>query len=338
MCGDQQNALPALKKAWSLAKTQQYHDAIRVLESLNRALSSSEHASLAHFYYMIDDHPAAELHAGKSLTLSVKNRLALTTLGEIRFKQGNIEDAASCFLDAMKFHPLDHYVALRSAQILMSLEKYADAVSVLEKMREHHTNDLEVLKLIQVAYAYSGRIQDADTIRDLIDDVSGDLGTNQADKLISGLNKMEPEHAIRQLKIIMDSTSFKSNFHMHEFAADLYIREGRFQEASEHLEVLLRKRPRSPGVKLKLARCYARTKRFRDALTILDSLEYMMSDEYYLVTRIEVLVLGGHLQEAIDLAVSTLLNYPRNRQIREWVTKLQRKGVKPSSGILEENT
>lgn len=291
-------------------------------------------SSLAHFYYMIDNTETSELYAMKSLELNPRSRLALTTLAEIRYRQDRVHESLRYFKEAFAVHPRDTYTVLRLAQILVKMKRFEDAVTTLEKAREIHPDDPGILKDLQVAYAFAGRIEDADRLDQIILELSRQRQSDQEDMLYSGLQRMEPSKALRQLRIILASPSFRSNLRFYELAADLAIRESGFEEAVGYLEFLQNRQPRSSSVTVKLAECFTRTGRPDRSLEILRQPHLHQSDIRILLARIDALHTMGKLQESMDMAVKGLLDHPRNRRLRKWVTQLRKKGFKPSPDTL----
>jgi len=132
--------------------------------------------------------------------------------------------------------------------------------------------------------------------------------------------------------------SFEDKTPFHEKLADLYIRTGQFADAIPHLEVVLSQRPRSDSLKIRLANCLVRSNRACDAMDLIDTMKHCSGDRRVITLRIEVIAALGSGQEAIDLCVRYLLDFPRDKRLRRLLDLLRKKGLVPTPGILEEKT
>ncbi len=327
-----------LESAWKLSGDGLHGRAAEYLDSHDNSHRSHRYyASLAHFHYMITHYDEAESYARKSLKLNPGSCLALTTLGDISHRKGQMVRAMEYFKEAHTHHPEHIYTAKRLGSMHVENSEYDAALPVLERAREARSDDTDLLELLVLAYTGTGDPDQAAVIRRIITDLKGDDPDYHRIKLLRKIDQLEADDAIKQLKMILKLPSFPDKTEFHDKLGTLYIRQSRFSEAISHLESVLAARPRSDAVHIKLANCLVRSGRPEEGLKILEKLSHRSDDRKVITARIEALAACGSLQDAMDRCVRTLLEYPRDRRLRELLKILRKKGLTPTPGLLEEN-
>ncbi len=323
------------QKAWELSRNGSHREAIQLIESTPdlRPLDRVQ-AALAHFHYMLGDYISAEGYAQQCLSMNRRNKTALTILGEIRCKSQRYHDATDYFKEAYQYYPKDLYVAVRLGQMLLDQSRTQEAIAVFEKAREFNPQHAELLDDLYYCYQITGNQQAADLLKRSINHLPFN---NQDNELINKLRSLEPEIAVRQIEIILRLPSATHKTPLHALMAGSLIKLGRFNEAIPHLEQVILERPRSESTKIRLANCYTRCGRAKDALELLHSLKIPGIDLRVIQAKVEALAAAGNGQHAMDIAFRFLAQYPDDKRLRKIVNLLRKKGMTPSPGLLEEN-
>ncbi|MBN1549822.1 tetratricopeptide repeat protein [bacterium] len=327
-----------LSKAWEISQTGDNQSAISLIESQSPPRHPSENAALAHFSYLLEKYDAAEQYALQALSSDPHHRLALSCLGEIHYRKGDIPTAITYFQEAFRLHSGDDYLGQRLAWMFILDDEPHQAIPVLESVCENNRENYEVLTLLLLSYEYAGLHDKAQHLKTYINQSTTDDESVQTARFIKALNALDTDTAVRQLKIILRSPTFSGNDKLHDFMADLLIRKEHFEDALLHLEKVRQHRPRSDAVKIRIAKCLAKTGKASEAFLEIDNIRHRRKDPRVESIYIEILAQTGKGQEAIDLAVKALLKNPKNRFLRKIMNQLRKEGFKPSDGVLERGS
>lgn len=285
----------------------------------------------AHFQYLLEQYDTAKVAAGRALERDPRNRLALQTLGEIDIKAGRFSEAEAWFREAIASNPRSSHPFLRLAAVYLAQLRYADAADILYRGLEKFSGHAQLLERLQYALTMDGRIQEARQIHKTRRmDASRDAPDLRA--LLNRFEGLPKDRAIEQLALLASMEHYRNEPLLHDQLARYLIEKERFQEAVPHLESVIRFQPRNHHARLNLAFCLFKTGASERGWGMLSSMESYRNDTFFNLVKIEGLITGNRLKEALEMCIEQLHRHPRDKRLRKTLKFLKRKGVQPDTG------
>lgn len=325
-----------VEQAWKLAADGRLNDAIELLENcVSIEKNDRILGALAHLYYRMHQVRPAELNARNCLQINPRNQLALCTLGELSVRRDQREEALSYFQEAYRANSNNPYIARRLATLLTYCNQPQEAITVLESIRERHPADRGILDLLAFAYMMLGDEKRLNSVRKLLDELKGS-SQETSDLLAQNLRHLPVETALIQIKAILRIPSFLANPRIREAIAEVMMKDKKYGEAIEHLDIAIAGNPKSDRLRLRQALCLVRTSRTTEALQVLESIKHLEESMQYRTIYYEALAETGRGDEALRRLVADLERNPRYKPLRMLLTSLRRRGIRLPSGIAGE--
>jgi tetratricopeptide (TPR) repeat protein len=232
--------------AW--ARKQDFAQAISALkEARTLAPNSSDiRTTLAQTYLAQGSLSLAITEAEAAIGLNPQNVSALKTLADAQLLAGDRKRAEALLKDALDLSPSDAVIHLRLGIISRAQRRPAQALAHFEQAYKLNPNLLEALTQMADVLVSEGKVTQA---RDL---VGRQVSMNPQDPklhnllgqvLMQGRNFTEAEAAFKKA-MVLDETMLSTYANL----GDLYVRQGKVEQAIKELETILAKSPRQPGV------------------------------------------------------------------------------------------
>ncbi len=275
---------------------------------------------------------------------------ALSILATAYTRSNAFDKALECYQKLLKLQPENLSVQLGAARSYMATEQLKEALSVLEKARDIHGNNNEVIALLADIYSRQQRWAEAEFNTDILinSEASRAHGLYLKGRVL--LRKKDLQAAIDALK---KSHQLAPRAETLSVLTSAYIAMGMTEEALEYVEAHSKRHPEQIQAKELLGSLYARSGNSPAAKQALQEViarqpgnnsAYMTLGRLYLnegkVTQAEQLYLSGLQQEPENVGLRLMLAelYQQQQQHPQAITEYERiLAINPAVTVVKNN-
>ncbi|MBW2000636.1 MAG: tetratricopeptide repeat protein [Deltaproteobacteria bacterium] len=191
--------------------------------------------SLAQLYLMQDRPREAKILTDTVLSCNPQYPQALHVLGEIYYKENELQKALQCFEQAYEIAP-QFYMARGIVKTLRDMKRYGEALEALDRALVHDRDNLRLQKERAVILNRMGRREEALDLYERISKLDPeDRFVRREVYRLKGLERPD-EKVVQELKMVVNLESRKDDAQLHEFLGQKLKKLGKLREAAAEFQ------------------------------------------------------------------------------------------------------
>jgi tetratricopeptide (TPR) repeat protein len=188
-------------------------------------------ASLAELYLRQDRLLEARILAEAILSTAPQHSQALYVLGEIFFRENNLEEALQCFHQAGQKEP-SPYLTLRKARTLRAMRRYKEALETLDSLLVRERENLRFLKEKALVLNRMKQSEEALRVYEKIQDLAPEDAFVRKEVYRLRSLKRPDQQTIRELETVVKMPSKKDDPQIHGLLGQKLKDAGQLKEAA----------------------------------------------------------------------------------------------------------
>jgi len=302
------------ERAMDLRKRGQYQEAE---DELKEALDEQPEdlllrASLAEVYLRQDRTLEAKVLAEAILTVNAHYHQALYILGEVFFRQEKLDEALQCFQQAA-VKDKRPYLILRVARTLRKMERYQDALEILDSMLLQQKDNPYFLKEKALVLNRIKRYDEALAVyEDLRRIEPKDSFVRKEIVRLKGAHRKN-EITIEELRKVVSLPSGKNDAQLHGLLAKKLKDAGMAREAAAEFQIAGRLDPGNPYFMKLEGFCHYHLGEYPEAVECLSQAFRKDPNDYYVKGTLKKIYMSGdNIRGFIDLLEEVVQDHPQN--------------------------
>lgn len=269
-------------------------------------------ASLAELYLRQDRLVEARILAEAILSSDSQNSQALYVLGEIFFKENNLDEALQCFHQAQQ-KDTSPYLTLRIAQTFREMGRFDEALETLDSVLVRESENLRFLKEKALILNRMKRRDEALRVYEKAQELDPkDSFVRKEVYRLRGLKRPD-QKTIRELETVVKLPSRKDDAQLHGFLGQKLKDAGKLKEALAEFQAARRLAPENLYFLKQEGFCHYHLGAYPEAIQALSQVFRKDPNDYIVRTTLKKMyVTTKNIGGFITLLEDVLKDHPHN--------------------------